>query len=342
VYGLGTTGLGIVMTLLTYTKTIPGSLAIGLAIAYFPILLALLWLVQYRAFADAERIRAAQQKSDALEREKAVLEREKARLEREATATSSGLIAGTLKELSEAMRHRLWKLDEVNRRVQDALASSRSDPSNLLSLFDGGSCDERNITYDLLTTTMARLCEVFERDSYADTKTKYGSSVFKATLFVPVHRDGKTVLVRDAYKYPGGLSPRTREIDPDQHPRATAVISFKTAEMVVVEDIEKERSTDKPDQVRWDDLYTGQHLNYKSMVSTYVSKGAPRSPERETVAILTIDTNRPGYFREEEEWKKLLATVLTPFRIYIALLYEMRRSHELLLHGLRQVAELRG
>ncbi len=335
-YGLATTGMGVVVAVLTYADVISKNAAVVLAIVYLPVLLSAIWLQQYRTASQEERLAQSLAGAAEAQHRSEELERRREATESETRAVSYGLMTSALDELGESMSERLTMLDKCNCGVAALLRAGPKAPDHdtFLGHLEGELHSEQNVTYDLLTRTIGRLCQVFTRDTYAVDRTKYGPSVFKATVFVPVKRGGRLYLVRDAYKYPAGQSPTTNEVSVDERPRSALVLSFLNEETVVIEDIEAERTKSR-DQTRWEDFYAGQAAKYKSMVSTYIVKGGPRTPSREVIAVLTIDTNRERYFREDNEWQMFLSTLLKPFRVYIALLYEIRRSQELLVDVLK-------
>jgi hypothetical protein len=73
----------------------------------------------------------------------------------------------------------------------------------------------------------------------------------------------------------------------------------------------------------WEDLRENQHQDYGSMICAYIARGKPKSPQRKVKAILSIDTPEKGYFQTDQLSKTFWADFIAPFRIYMALLYEL-------------------
>jgi hypothetical protein len=335
-----TTGVGVTAALLTGT-VISRSVAIGLAIAYVPVLALIFLLNELREESHEEKVRIAQAQLKEAEKARQEAEEAKEALESENRCTNYGLIENTLSEICNALRDRVWESDAFNSAletlVNDATKENRSlTCEEIDSFLESTAHSEVNIAYKLLTRAMEQMCRIFATDTYAADRTKYALSIFKATIFeVREDEKGNVKLHRGPYYYPPGQSPKTEIIDPIERPRTAAALAFSNQETIVIEDIEKEMMKPK-NQTRWEDLYTGQHLDYKSMVTTYIAKGDPHTAARQILGVLTIDTNREGYFREERQWQSVLANILRPFRLYCALLYELRRTQTLLLSATRR------
>lgn len=328
-YGLCTTGFGVLATLLYGTVNQKSAVIIGLL--YVPFLIVLLLVYQYREFRHQEQLRSVEIKLDEAQKEKEALEIQKQR-------RTHGLERSALDHICKAMRDCLWKTDAKNNRLEELMngASPAIIKDDLITFLKSEINDEEKVTYALAQSALERMCDMFSRDTYAADQTESGSSDFKATIFEPIEEAQKIKFVRGAYSYPAGISPRTAEVKMEEHPRSALSLSYSREEMIVIQDIKKERDK-SPDEARWDNFYAGQHQDYESMITTYFSKGAPKSASRKVLGIITIDTNRKEYFREEREWQQVWSKLLLPFRLYLASLTEMRRTQQILLSVLEKI-----
>lgn len=174
----------------------------------------------------------------------------------------------------------------------------------------------------LIERTLRRICDTFESDPVQDTTSAGLHTYFKATIFEPTQDEaGKGVLSRTYFAYPRGLTPVTlemREEDYVKRPdgrKPAALICWRTQTMVVVEDVENE-------QTKWVSLYEGQEKKFKSMVCYPIVRGKPGSEKSQVLGVLTIDTNRERYFKDNIFYSSFLTDILHPFSVLITYIYE--------------------
>ena len=162
------------------------------------------------------------------------------------------------------------------------------------------------------------LCELFR----GDPRRYQGSGDdFKATLFRVENSD---LLVRDACYYPDALAPQTVKISRDtggNQPVAHRCIEEEA--MQVISSVPDELAKGK--QSRWVSFRADDHKRYGSLVCVHIAVGNRRDVPYEIVAVLTIDTNRIGYFCEERSDVSLLSTLLAPYRQVLSYLYAVDR-----------------
>ena len=124
-----TTGVGVTVALLTPT-VISRSVAIGLAIAYVPLLTLIFLLNELREESREEKVRKAQEQLKEAENTRQEAEEAKEALESEIRYTNYGLIENTLSEICNALRDRVWESDAFNSAlktlVSDAAEENRS------------------------------------------------------------------------------------------------------------------------------------------------------------------------------------------------------------------------
>ena len=156
------------------------------------------------------------------------------------------------------------------------------------------------------------ICEVLRQD-----QRKYlgPSDYFKATVFTVVSKD---VLELDCSFYPPGVEPRSTRME-RKEPRYTAFRCLDSQSMEVIEDVQAELR--KGRDARWVEVWPGQASLYGSMVCMPIINGERAKNSLAVHAILTVDTNRVGYFSNAQENKNFLAILLGPFRAELSLLY---------------------
>lgn len=230
-------------------------------------------------------------------------------------------------------------LDGLVDVIKDSLAAVHATNSGLEARTDTkaelSSSPDRGLDVNLLVRRlMGKLSDTFAADPPATGEMRSRHNYFKSTFYEPVSETGgHVVLKRTNFYYPPAMypSPGSEYIKEEDHPRATAILAFRQEQLEVIQDVPAEMKKEPPSTRRWMELYAGQAANFKSMFSYPIIRGKPRlDPDRRIIGILTIDTNRAKYFREDIEAKASLTTLLHPYAIFIALLYEIEKQQRLL------------
>jgi len=188
--------------------------------------------------------------------------------------------------------------------------------------------DEGRNRRKLVYTTLSMICEQFSRDTFGqellksqqDEADTWSQDFFKATYYDKVEDAGRTYLVRIEYVYPPMLTPRDESQRRPLTPEDAGVMYYvvQSGEMRTLEDIrnEKERA-----EKGWVDFYNMQHERYRSMAVVPVRWDLGVGG-RKTIGIMTIDTGRPRYFRDDTAYKAFLSDLLSPYTALLALAWE--------------------
>lgn len=169
---------------------------------------------------------------------------------------------------------------------------------------------------DFVSEALRGVCSVFERFRAGAGDGRLESTFFKATFFeARANPSGGKLLVRAGYHYPPTRAPQTAQIDVDS--AATAARSFRTGQLIVLEDIPSEVNSPDP---RFVNLRADQAREYKAMICVPVM-WREVGEELRKIGVITVDTNRSKYFRDTPEDQEFLNQVLAPFLSVIHLWY---------------------
>lgn len=344
-YGFVTTFFGVFAGILyTVDGRLPQWLKISLPIVFLLSLTFILILYERRKILEEEakdRALEAQLniKEQALryEKERIGLEIDKAKLNLEKQLKDYALLCRTLEGLADVMRDTLMKTSNFNDRLGYGLKCGIDEK-------DAGSFSNelKNQKDILVTKILSRICDNLEAQPYLPESATDIHTFFKATIFEPRSEDlGRRVLERVYHKYPPLMAPRTKKIEeeklkPNEIPAAFR--AWNDEEIVIIPNVpEEHRKAEEGKDSSWVDLWRGQHKEYESMVCFPIIKGIPRSRERKLIGILTIDTDRKEYFKDDRTTKAFLSDVFHPSCIFIALLYELERLQQFSLELLKKV-----
>lgn len=341
VFGIITTLLGV--ALFYFYDLAPNSVLVVTGMIIYPfVLVFVLMSDEARVMAKERGIESEKAQREEItkkfeQREKDFLMLAKVRQEREYR-----LMQKAFKELADVMRDKLVNLYQSNDELENLSRREKLDKKELLSLFDSLAKEEEKRKYVLTRRALGKICETFEADPSPLSDTEGLHSYFKATIFEPIQEElGKGVLERTCEYYPPTMHPQTSKIKEEEYPWATAIRSWRKQKTEILENIKKEAQKAEGEQeklpqsktARWADFRKKQHENYESMVSVPIIKGRPLpAPEiGKVIAILTVDTNRKAYFKENDtRYEAFLAHILHPYCILIALFYELETFHSLL------------
>lgn len=190
---------------------------------------------------------------------------------------------------------------------------------------------------DIIKTTLRNIRNLFEGDSRGIDTTTYPHNYFKCALFEVVVKSGEPWLIRTYYAYPSGVEPHdeTTEVNINDFlirgkvPIPGHVRAYKRSGQIdIIKDVKNEFET-KGENSCWANLYTDQHKTYESIIDVAIVEGSRGTPgnkeERQVLAVLAIDTNRVGYFREDDQnYKAFLGEILSPFRTILTIALEIK------------------
>ena len=307
--GLTTSAGGVIIAYLF--TVLPKGAAILLAIIYIVALIIF--------FIERERMKASIEDKEAMRKE----------MEDKERAEYTIFLKNSRDDFTWLLSERINEIRRLNVALSNLFRQKNASSPNLLDTFQSLGYP-RDLKVRLATMALQRICGLFNRSIQSMPIEK--ENFFKATLFEVQEKGGKEILVRSPYfHYPRGMNPHTAEIDPDKHPRATAVLSWKQDQIIIIEDIEEEWSKPARER-RWEDLRDDHHEEYGSIVCMPIVAGPPEPLVRKTIGVITIDTNIKRYFKDNRDYQTFLGNLITPYRLFIAQLYTCQECLDRITH----------
>ena len=221
-------------------------------------------------------------------------------------------------KLNAILTERGLLLKNLTREIADILSDQIEEFEKIM----GGDSplEAAKLRGTLITRILKRICDTFERYREPTSPERLESTFFKATLFELRRKDDKEFLIRQYWHYPTTRTPLTKEIDLSRHSSVCAAHCYREKRIIVLEDIQAEFRKPSP---RWEDLRPHQHDDYKSMISVPVMWRERGMDEVHFIGVITIDTNRSGYFRDTEEDREFLNQILAPFLRAVEICYKI-------------------
>ncbi len=172
---------------------------------------------------------------------------------------------------------------------------------------------------NLIDGVLQSICEMFENDQTGAQHDSLATTYFKVTLFEYDKTIGQSGGVKRCYYfYPAFLQPQTPSIDFQQKPHAGATQCFNERKIIVFENIDESMRNGE-----WEEVRINQFKDYQGGSMICIPLWNEQNRESALRGVVTLDTNRPRYFRNTNAAKEFISEILDPYIELIRAIYSL-------------------